>query len=342
MEDYVDALAIDIKRAESYEIKSIYIGGGTPTYLSFKGWEKIKNAIKKLNFSFNTEFTIECNPSSIEDDKLKLFKVMGVNRLSIGLQAWQDKLLEGLGRIHRINDFREGYAKARKAGFNNINIDLIFGIPNQTLEDWMETLENVVNIKPEHISCYSLIIEEGTQFYKMYNENSLILPSEDTERKMYEIAVWFLRKKGYYQYEISNFSRPKNKCRHNIVYWSMQNYIGCGSSACSYINKTRYKNENNIEKYIELINSDKNAYIEIHKNSLKENIEEYMFLGLRKTNGINLKDFQKIFKLSANLLYKEVINKYLKLDLIRIDNGRLFLTLKGIQVSNTIMSDFLL
>jgi oxygen-independent coproporphyrinogen-3 oxidase len=342
MLDYSKALAKDIENVGKRSIKTIFIGGGTPTYLSLEAWDNIKNALDKLNKSGDLEFSIEGNPGTFTEEKLKFFKTIGVNRLSIGLQAWQDCLLKRLGRIHTIEQFVEGYRTARNLGFDNINIDLMFGLPNQTLSQWKETLYNCIKLKPEHISCYSLIIEEGTPFCKMYEEDKLNTPEEESEREMYNYAVYFLKLNGYEQYEISNFSLQGKECRHNLVYWNLEKYIGCGSSAHSYIDGFRYRKAENIEEYISDISLNKNTKIDIHKNSLEDDMEEFMFMGLRKTNGISLESFQERFKKDIDAIYGDVIKKYICNDLLILKNDRLFLSKRGIEISNIIMSDFII
>lgn len=339
---YAKALSkeIDLMCKEKV-ISTIFIGGGTPTYFSLDGWEIIKQSIDKLNKD-NVEFTIEGNPKTFTKDKLEIFKNMGVNRISIGLQAWQDEHLNSLGRIHTLEDFKNTYKLLRDFNFNNINVDLMFGLPNQSLSHWKETLHEVAKLNPEHISAYSLIIEDGTYFYNLYKKNQIQLPDEETERDMYEVTISALGKYGYEQYEISNFSKHNKPCKHNLIYWELKEYIGCGSSAHSYLNGYRYRNEENIEKYILKMESENNALIEKHYNSIEEDIEEFMFLGLRKIEGVSIEEFEKRFSKDIFNVYGKIIEKYRNLNLLKINNSRLMLTAKGIEVSNSIMSEFLL
>lgn len=342
MINYATALSKEIDNINNKIINTIFIGGGTPTYLSLNGWNIIKNSIDKLEKDKNLEFTVEGNPGTFDIEKLKLLKSMGVNRLSIGLQAWQDKHLKTLGRIHSKDDFIKSYKMARSLGFENINIDLMFGIPNQSLEEWKETLSEVVKLSPEHLSCYSLIVEEGTPFYKLYEMNKLNLPGEDLEREMYLYTLKFLEEKGYHQYEISNFSKEGKECRHNLVYWDLNEYIGCGSSAHSYNDGYRYKNEGDIEKYIKAIKYNENIIIDVKNNSIKDDMEEFMFMGLRKVKGISINEFNKRFDLSILQIYGDVIKKYKNTGLLIEKDNYLYLSPRGIEVSNTIMSDFIL
>lgn len=342
MIDYAKALSKDIDNIKNKEIRTIFIGGGTPTYLSLDGWKIIKKSIDKLNKIHDLEFTVEGNPGTFTEENLKLLKDMGVNRLSIGLQAFQNSKLKELGRIHTVEEFIESYKLARKIGFNNINVDLMFGLPNQSLEEWQETLKNVVALNPQHLSCYSLIVEEGTSFFKKFEEGKLNLPSEDEEREMYLETVKYLREKGYTQYEISNFSKDNKECKHNLVYWDLDEYIGCGSAAHSYVGGIRYKNEENIEKYIEAIFSKNTGVVEQHENFIKDDMEEFMFMGLRKIKGISKKQFEKRFNVGIYEKYSDIIYKYVK-DGFLVDKGDyIYLSSKGIEVSNIIMAEFLL
>lgn len=340
MEDYIDALSVELKRIQGNKISTVFIGGGTPTYLSLEALKKLKKSFNLLNIDKNIEFTVEGNPGTFSSEKLEILKSMGVNRLSIGLQAVQDRLLKELGRIHNFNEFLESYNIARKIGFENINIDLMFGLPNQSFDDWKETLNEVLKLKPQHLSCYSLIVEEGTPFYKRYNEDNL--PKEDLVLKMYEYTKETLKQNGYNHYEISNFAKEGYECKHNIVYWELSNYIGVGSSSHSYYNGKRYKNEENVKKYIEKIHKNENAVVEEHENSLEDDMEEFVFLGLRKMEGISIDEFNRRFGRDIYSIYGKVIKKYEKDNMLVLRNGRLSLSSRGINISNYILSDFII
>lgn len=342
MIDYSKALAKDIESIGNRKVKTIFIGGGTPTYLSLEGWDIIKSSIDKLNKTRDLEFTVEGNPGTFTEKKLLFLKELGVNRLSIGLEAWQNSILTKLGRIHSAEEFVEGYNLARTIGFNNINVDLMFGLPNQRLEDWKETLENVIKIKPEHISCYSLIIEENTPFYKMYNENDLILPEEELERNMYGFAIKRLKEEGYERYEISNFSKRGKECKHNLVYWDLEEYIGCGAASHSYVDGIRYRKPESIEEYIKGVSLGDNLKLDIHKNFIKDDMEEFMFMGLRKIKGVSIEKFNNRFKRDIYSVYGKVIEKHLSERLLIKEDDRLFLSNRGIEVSNSILCDFIL
>ena len=247
-EDYVDALVKEIEnRANGYIIKTIFIGGGTPSYLDVNQIEKLFTSINKLNLSKDIEFCMECNPGVLFKEKLIVMKKGGINRISFGLQSTKDSLLKEVGRIHSYNEFLENFNLAREVGFENINVDIMYGLPNQTVEDWKDTLETICKIKPDHISAYSLIIEEGTVFYKLYEKDLLKLPTEEMEREMDGLTKTILKKYGYHQYEISNYSLEGKECKHNKVYWQLKDYLGLGSSASSYVSGVRIKNIDDIE-----------------------------------------------------------------------------------------------
>lgn len=342
MYKYTAALCSELDSKVNRKVNTIFIGGGTPTYLSLECLNILKNSIDKINKDKNLEFTVEGNPDSFSGEKLKFFKSMGVNRLSIGLQAWQNSLLKDLGRIHDREQFINAYNEARKIGFNNINIDLMFGLPNQNMSDWKETVKEVVKLNPEHISCYSLIVEEGTPFYSMSEKENLNLPSEDETIDMYDFAVDFLKSKGYLQYEISNFSRPNLECRHNLTYWNLKDYIGCGCGSHSYADGLRYKNCDYIEKYIYMINESHDAAVEKYKNTVEDEMEEFMFLGLRKIEGISTKEFKGRFKIDIYDIYKDVIEKFIRNKLLLQNEDRIYLSNEGLKLSNQVMCEFIL
>ncbi|WP_054199419.1 radical SAM family heme chaperone HemW [Clostridium baratii] len=341
--DYIDALILEIRnKCKGYLIKTLFIGGGTPSYLSENNLSKLLKELNKLSFLDDAEKTIECNPGTLNDEKIKIIKENNMNRISMGLQTTKNNLLKNIGRIHTIEEFKANYKRVRELGIENINIDIMFGLPNQSLEDYKETLEDIVKLNPEHISAYSLIIEEGTYFYKLYEENKLNVPNEDDERRMYEITKEILEDNNYKQYEISNYAKEGRECRHNKVYWELDEYIGVGVSASSFIDEKRIKNIDNIKEYIERINSNIDVSESIVANSLKEDMEEFMFLGLRMIEGVSIDKFKDKFSKDINDVYGEIINKNKKLGLLDEKNGRIYLTDKGIEVSNWVMSEFIL
>lgn len=343
MDDYIEALNKEIlEKGQNYIINSIFIGGGTPSYLTNNNLKKLLTTINKLKLEENLEFTVECNPGTLTEESLKIMKNNNVNRLSIGLQSTKNTLLKNIGRIHSYEEFKNSYLLARKMGFNNINVDLMFGLPNQKIEDWKESLEEIVKLEPEHISAYSLIIEEGTCFSNLYKENKLELPSEDSEREMYLLTKEILNKHDYHQYEISNFSKNGTECFHNKVYWKCNEYLGLGVSASSFIDKKRIRNIDNIKTYIERIDKNEDVVDEIHINTKNDDIEEFVFMGLRMINGIDLNEFRCRFNQDIYEVYGDIIEKNIKKELLINDLGRLYLSLKGIEVSNYVMSDFIL
>lgn len=342
-EEYVEALIKEIEdKCSNYLIKTIFIGGGTPSYLEEKELEKLLIAVSKLNLSDKLEYSIECNPGTVNEDKLKIMKKYGINRISFGLQSCNNQLLKKIGRIHTFKEFLENYNLARKIGFNNINIDLMYGLPNLTIQDWKDTLEKISELRPEHISAYSLIIEEGTAFYKLYEKDKLELPSEDDERVMDKLTKDILKSNGYHQYEISNFALPGKECEHNKVYWSLEEYIGVGSASSSYIDGYRLVNTSNINDYIEKINNNISVVIDKYENTIEDEMEEFVFMGLRMVSGIDLLKFKKKFGVDINSIYKEVIEKNIKDGLLVVEENKMFLTAKGMELSNSVMSDFIL
>ena len=343
---YIEALNKEIislrEKYNNLEINTIFIGGGTPSVLEADELECLLKEVAKLNMAKDIEYSMECNPGNLTEEKLEVMKKYGVNRISMGLQAKQDNLLKGLGRIHNYKTFKENFLLAKKVGFNNINVDLMFGLPNQRLNEWEETLREIISLEPAHISAYSLIIEEGTAFYNLYENDKLKLPTEEEERKMYHLAKKILEENGFNQYEISNYAKEGKECRHNLAYWNMDNWIGVGSAAASYINGKRIKNISSVEEYINSINEKGEAVEEIINNSKNDNMEEFMFMGLRKINGIDENEFKNRFSMNINDVYGEILNKYIDEGLLIRDSGRIFLSEKGIEISNIIMADFLL
>ena len=342
-EEYIDALIKEIKeKCSDYLIKTIFIGGGTPSYLEENELEKLLMAVSKLNLLDKLEYSMECNPGTVNENKLKIMKKYGINRISFGLQSCNDNLLKKIGRIHTLEEFLENYNLARKVGFDNINVDLMYGLPNLTIKDWKKTLEKICELKPEHISAYSLIIEEGTVFYKLYEKDKLELPSEDEERIMDKITKDILKANGYHQYEISNFALDGKECEHNKVYWSLEEYIGVGSASSSYMDGYRFANTSNINDYIEKISNNVSVVIDKYENSIEDEMEEFVFMGLRMVSGIDLLKFEKKFGVDINSIYKEIIEKNIKDGLLVVQKNKMFLTAKGMELSNSVMSDFIL
>ncbi|MDK2828301.1 MAG: hypothetical protein PWP67_1106 [Clostridium butyricum] len=341
--EYIRALNEEIlKKCSKYKIASIFVGGGTPSYLNEINLESLLKTINLLDFKDEFEFTIECNPGTLNEEKLALMKNYNVNRISMGLQTTNDNILKEIGRIHSFEEFKKNYNQARKAGFENINVDLMFGLPNQHMKDWKASLEDVMSLEPDHISAYSLIIEEGTCFYNLYNNDKLNIPNEEEERSMYLFTKGFLEDYGYNQYEISNYAKVNKECFHNKVYWKCNEYLGLGVSASSFVDEKRFKNIDDIKIYIEKINNNEDVTEEIHVNNINDDMEEFMFMGLRMIEGINLKIFKKRFGKDVFDIYDEVIKNNIKKGLLVVDSEKLYLSEKGIELSNYVMSDFIL
>ncbi|MBS5982571.1 radical SAM family heme chaperone HemW [Clostridium butyricum] len=341
--EYIRALNEEIlRKCSKYKIASIFVGGGTPSYLNEINLESLLKTINLLDFKDEFEFTIECNPGTLNEEKLALMKNYNVNRISMGLQTTNDNILKEIGRIHSFEEFKKNYNQARKAGFENINVDLMFGLPNQNMKDWKVSLEDVMSLEPDHISAYSLIIEEGTCFYNLYNNDKLNIPNEEEERSMYLFTKGFLKDYGYNQYEISNYAKVNKECFHNKVYWKCNEYLGLGVSASSFVDEKRFKNIDDIKIYIEKINNNEDVTEEIHVNNINDDMEEFMFMGLRMIEGINLKIFKKRFGKDVFDIYDEVIKNNIKKGLLVVDSEKLYLSEKGIELSNYVMSDFIL
>ena len=340
--DYVQALLREIQAVEEGEgrsVSSIFIGGGTPSVLDERLLGDILKEIRnRFKVEEDAEITIEVNPGTANIGKLQAYREMGINRLSIGLQSPQDRELKILGRIHNYEQFLETYQEARTVGFDNINIDLMSAIPDQTYEGWVKNLRTAAELEPEHISAYSLIVEEGTPFAA----RKLNLPDEDTEYNMYEATAQILKEYGFEQYEISNYARKGRKCRHNVGYWTRQDYLGFGLGASSLYGKERFANTADMKKYLE--NSRNPEKIREKEPSLtrEDEMAEFMFLGLRMTRGIAKSDFQEIFGCTIESIYGGVLKKYEALELLQEKDDRIFLSRKGIHVSNSVMSEFLL
>ncbi|MPM76588.1 Oxygen-independent coproporphyrinogen-III oxidase-like protein YqeR [bioreactor metagenome] len=343
---YLNAIEKEMKfykeEIRGKEIDTIFIGGGTPSILNKNEIKFLFNNIKS-NFKIknDAEITMECNPGTLTLDKLNTMKECGVNRLSIGLQAVQNKHLEYIGRIHTYEEFQKNYYQAKEVGFENINIDLMYALPNQSKKDWMESLEKVVKLNPTHISAYSLILEENTELFNMYEKNEFKLLDEDTDIEMYEYTIKYLKSHGYNQYEISNYAKEGFECKHNILYWKCKNYVGLGASASGFLNEIRYNNFCELDKYEGIIHSGKKPIEWKEKLSIKDKIEESIFLGLRMNEGIEFKHFHEKYNVNFREVYKNEINKLEKMKLIEISNKGMKLTQKGREISNSIFVEFI-
>lgn len=342
---YLKTLIEEIKRVSlSYKnnnVDSIFIGGGTPSILSVNEITVLVSALKD-NFSIenNLEFTIEANPNSIDEEKLKTYLGIGINRISFGAQSFQDKELEILGRIHRAKDIYKVINLSKKVGFKNVSLDLMEGIPLQTMDSFMDSLNKAVELDVNHISVYGLIIEEDTIFYKWYKEGTLSLPSEETERKMYRECKRFLKDNEYFQYEISNFSKKGFESKHNLKYWEGKDYLGLGLGSHSKVNNKRFENVSSYSDYLDLIKNNKSTIINIENLKEQDLINEYIVFGIRKTKGINLLGFKKTFNLNFLKEYSQEIDKNVKNGYIKVNDDYLFLTDLGMDFSNKVELDF--
>ena len=350
--EYVDALKKEIQRyrevASSYQVSSVFVGGGTPSILSCEQMGEIFKMLRQVfTIDRDAEITIEANPGTVTEEKLEGWKQAGINRISFGLQSVNNEELKMLGRIHTYEEFRESYDMARQAGFDNINIDLISAIPGQTVKSWEHTLRTVAELHPEHISAYSLIIEEGTRFYQWYGKGQTDqekyppLPDEDAERQMYERTEGILEEYGFHRYEISNYAKEGMECRHNLGYWERKNYLGLGLGASSLLDNRRYSNTENLREYTECAGQPEKIRKNTEHLTEEEQMEEFIFLGLRKRNGISEQAFWNCFQKTIWDCYGENIRKVMEKGLLKQREGCLSLTKKGIDVSNYVFAEIL-
>ena len=340
IEEYIKVLKKEIndesEKVSEYKVTTIYIGGGTPSFIDSKYIVDILNIIKgKYNLE-NTEIAIELNPGTVTEEKLLDYKKAGINRLSIGLQETNNDLLKQIGRIHTYEEFLETYNLARKLDFQNINVDLMIGLPNQSIENIKESLNKVITLNPEHISVYSLILEEGTKLYQKYENNEIELPDEELERNMYWYVKNTLENNGYNHYEISNFSKKGYESKHNMNCWEQKEYIGFGIHAHSYIDGVRYSNTENLEEYLN------NYGKTIHeKQSIVDMKKEYMLLGLRKIDGVSIQKFEEKFVENPIFLFRNQLNKLVEELLLEIDGDIIKLTNKGLDLANIVWEEFI-
>lgn len=328
---------------ERYVIKTIYIGGGTPSAIDEVYIINVLDTIKD-NFKMrdNVEITIEVNPGTVNKDKLESYRECGINRLSIGLQAVQDDILKCIGRIHTYKDFENTYEYAREVGFDNINVDLMINLPNQTLDDVKESVKTILSLKPEHISVYSLILEPNTKMYELINSKTLTIASDETERQMYWYVKDTLERHKYNQYEISNFTKSGFESKHNMDCWNQKEYIGVGASASSFMENKRYSNISELEKYIENIEKgtpNKNLVLEEFLDE-ESKMDEFMMLGLRKIDGVEIKEFERIFQINPIVKYCKKLDKLNREGLIEIDENNIKLSNKGIDLANLVWEEF--
>lgn len=346
IDEYVDKLIMEMDMykdtLKEYEIETIFIGGGTPSYIDHKHIVKILDYLyKNYNSDAIKEVTIEANPETVSYQRLKAYKGIGINRISLGLQSTKDEILKTIGRRHSFNDFLRAYENIEKIGFENVSVDLIFGLPNETLEDSMASLEAVAALGVKHISYYSLIIEEGTLMDKWHREGKLNLPDEEVEREMYHRAIDFLKGRGYKHYEISNFAQEGFQCRHNLYYWKIKPYIGFGLSAHSNVGKRRFWN---LKEYNTYIRSISQGSLPVGgEEYIDENMQmaEYMIMGLRLIDGVNREEFKGRFKEEMDHRFGWALDRHKKQGLLMEENGNIRFTKKGLDLSNIVYIDLL-
>lgn len=342
---YIDSLIIELElykeRLKDYNIKTIFIGGGTPSSIDPKYINSIMDYIHN-NFNCNKveETTIETNPGTLSKEKIEIYMNSGINRVSMGVQTLDNELLKSIGRSHKVEDIYESFKLLRKAGINNINIDLMFGLPDQSIENVMSSLDKVINLGVEHISYYGLILEEGTYLNELYNKGKLKLPNEEEEREMYHKSTEYLIKKGYKHYEISNYALAGYESKHNNVYWDVLPYLGIGLSGHSNLEGKRFWNTSDINQYIEKLNN-RNIPIENEELIPREvEISEYCILGLRKIEGINKIEFKNRFGVEIEDIYIDEIKKHEETGLLLNNWGNIQFSKKGLDLSNQVEVDF--
>ncbi|MGN1023003.1 MAG: radical SAM family heme chaperone HemW [Lachnospiraceae bacterium] len=356
---YLSALAREIEdagrilRADGRWVDTVFFGGGTPTILSALEIEHLLFLLS-LHFSIESdaEITMECNPGTVDYEKLCSLREMGVNRLSIGVQSFRDEELRLLGRIHDRKTAEACIGDARRAGFANLNLDLMSALPGQTYAHWMENLKTAVSFDPEHLSCYSLILEDGTDFYRMQQKGELPpLPSDEEDRRMYHDTGAFLQEHGYQRYEISNYAKPGFSCRHNEGYWTGHPYLGLGAGAASLYRHVRFTNTRDLTAYTAYFSGGGTAFDLEHlsggtktyeKLSREDEMSEFMFLGLRRMAGVSFREFAQRFGVSLSSVFGEPVRRHISEGLLARDGDSLFLTERGIDISNFVLCDFLL
>lgn len=343
IENYVNLLLAEIqKHAPCYQkhrVITIFFGGGTPSLLTGRQIDVTLARIRMYyHVDASAEITVEMNPGTVDREKLKAYRAAGVNRISIGLQSAVDEELVRIGRIHRYEDFLRTYELARELQFHNINIDLMSALPGQSVASYQKTLEKAVSLAPEHISAYSLILEEGTPLYERQAE--FTFPTEDEDREMYHMTEAYLEKYNYNRYEISNYARPGFACRHNQVYWRRGDYVGFGLGAASMTDNARWQNPDSFADYEAYVNGV--GFPDRQRLTVAEQMEEFMFLGLRLTKGVNTNEFQDVFGKAAGEVYGAVIDKFCQMKLLERDGAYIRLTPKGLDVANYVMAEFLL
>lgn len=347
VDQYIEALGTEMKLAlaqtPTNSLNSIFVGGGTPTSLNEKQLERLCSLIREhLPFSSHAEYTFEANPGDLSEEKLKILFEGGVNRISFGVQTFDEELLKKIGRTHRPKDVYSSIERAKKIGFQNISIDLMYSLPGQTIEQFKQTLALSFELNITHFSAYSLIIEPKTIFYQLMNKGKLQIPNEDEEAEMYHVLMSEMEKQGYGQYEISNFAKPGYESKHNLTYWDNDHYYGFGAGAHGYVDGVRRSNYGPIKKYMTPIMNGELPIMDAHPLSEKEKWEEEMFLGLRKVKGVSIDHFIEKFGKSPFEIFQYKIDELKKRDLIMVENGHILLTRHGRFLGNEAFEEFLL
>ena len=333
-------------------VDSVFFGGGTPSLLSPAQLGSVMEALRReFYLTEDCEITVEANPGTVTEESLRGYRSLGINRLSFGVQSMEDEILELLGRIHRSEDAVRSVELARRAGFDNLNLDLMFGIPGQSMDQWTSTLEKITALSPEHISFYSLQVEEGTPIYNDIKYGRLIPLTDEEDRAMYHAGLAYLRRQGYGQYEISNGAKPGRECRHNRKYWTMEDYAGFGLAAHSFVDGIRYSAGDDLRSYMEALEDNRNPREWVHENTVEETASEFLFTGLRLTEGVDLEEFQRRFGASLEEMYPQSMDELEQFRrqgfvVTQEQRGhgrgcrRMYLTERGMDISNRIMALF--
>ena len=341
---YLQALRTEMElyASETNPLQTIFIGGGTPSILSADALKQLFTDISQhFQVTPDAEITVECNPGTVDSEKLRVMRDNGVNRLSFGLQAMQDDTLKQLGRIHSVTEFLQSYQLAREGGFENINIDLIFALPNQTMEAWQYTLNEVISLEPDHISAYNLVMEAETPFYEWWQADELHLPTEDTEADMFQYTIDTLTAHGYVHYEICNFAKPNHFAKHNLVYWNNQPCIGLGAGACGYINGVRYTNIRRIAPYINKLSQRHKPIADTERMTGHAEKAETLMLALRKREGISLETYRNRFGEEIEVAFESILKKWIDLQLLERTPTHLRLTLRGRFLANEVFIELM-
>lgn len=337
IEEYIEALKVEMKKNKWGSADTVFIGGGTPTMLDGEKLQTLISAVyENFDISANAEFTVEANPGTLTNEKLHVLLESGVNRVSIGVQSFEDRELRAIGRIHTAQEAYDTILAAHKIGFKNINVDLMTALPFQTAQTALNSLKTAVQLPVTHISAYSLIVEDNTPIAREIESGKLVIADEDSDRDIYAQNVAFLKNNGFEKYEISNFAKEGFECRHNIKYWECRKYIGIGAAAHGYDGEVRYSNSCGLDEYI---HQNKREYIKLSKN---DKISEFMMMGLRMTKGIDENEFRQRFGLDIKDIFARELEYFEKVGALEHKNGRYFLTDYGMDVSNSVMCEFMI